>query len=88
MLAEIADPLWLALEGGTVVCLAADHINVFGLKDGVSNFRPTSLVQARDGSIWLGFVDGSSCRIAAGKVTRFTAKNGLAGNGPCVLAAD
>ena len=88
MLAENAGPLWLALEGGTVVCLAAGHTNVFGLADGLSNYRPTSLAQGRDGSIWLGFVDGSADHITGGKVTRFTAKNGLAGTGPCVLAAD
>jgi signal transduction histidine kinase/ligand-binding sensor domain-containing protein len=82
------DALWLALEGGTIISLNHDRTNVFTTADGLPAYRPSSLAQARDGSVWIGFVDGSACRIARGKVTRYTAKSGLSGVGPCVLAAD
>ena len=80
--------LWVALEGGTVIALAASHTNVFNTADGLPNFRPSSLAQARDGSVWIGYVDGSACRITAGKVTRFTANSGLSGIGQCMLTSD
>lgn len=88
MLSVNGDTLWLALEGGMVVSLSSTHTNVFSPTDGLPNFRPTSLAQARDGSVWVGYVDGSACRITGKKITRFTARTGLAGVGPCVLASD
>lgn len=80
--------LWFALEGGSVVALAANRTNVFSAADGVPAFRPSSLAEAADGAVWVGYVDGSACRIANGKLTRFTAKSGLSGVGPCILSAD
>jgi signal transduction histidine kinase/ligand-binding sensor domain-containing protein len=88
MLLGYGNTLWLALEGGMVISLSADRTNVFSAADGLPTFRPSSLAQARDGSVWVGYVDGSACQIAAGKVTRFTARSGLSGVGPCVLAND
>lgn len=80
--------LWLALEGGVVVSYSPAHTNVFSTADGLPNYRPSSLAQASDGSVWVGYVDGSACRIFSGKVTRYTARSGLSGGGPCVLVND
>ena len=80
--------LWLALEGGTVISLSSNRTNVFSPTDGLPNFRPVSLAQARDGAIWISYVDGSACRIVGGKVTRYTASAGLSGIGQCVLTSD
>jgi signal transduction histidine kinase/ligand-binding sensor domain-containing protein len=79
---------WLAIEGGIVISLAPGHTNVFTTADGLPLFRPLSLAQARDGAIWVGYADGSACRIAAGKVTRLMGHSGLSGTGVCVLACD
>ena len=88
MLLINGDTLWLALEGGMVVSRSSTHTNVFSPTDGLPNFRPTSLAQARDGSVWVGYVDGSACRIVGKKVTRYTARSGLSGAGSCVLGND
>ena len=63
MLLINGDTLWLALEGGMVISRSSTHTNVFSPTDGLPSFRPTSLAQARDGSVWVGYVDGSACRI-------------------------
>ena len=88
MLLTPANELWLALEGGRVISLSAGHTNVFSPTDGLPNFRPVSLAQAHDGAVWISYVDGSACRIAAGKITRYTASSGLSGVGQCVLTSD
>ena len=80
--------LWLALEGGMVISLSSTQTNVFSTADGLPNYRPTSLAHSGDGSVWVGYVDGSACRIEGGKVSRFTARSGLSGVGPCVVAND
>ena len=88
MLLTPDNELWLALEGGTVISRTSTRTNVFSSADGLPTFRPGSLAQARDGAVWVGYVDGSACRIAAGKVTRYTASSGLSGVGQCVLTSD
>ena len=88
MLLGDRNELWLALEGGTAISLSSSRTNVYSTADGLPNFRPLSLAQARDGAVWISYADGSACRIAAGKVTRFTARSGLSGSGPCVLTSD
>jgi signal transduction histidine kinase/ligand-binding sensor domain-containing protein len=80
--------LWLALEGGVVVAYSPTRTNVFSTANGLPNYRPTSLAQASDGAVWVGYVDGSACRIFSGKVTRYTARSGLTGGGPCVVVND
>jgi ligand-binding sensor domain-containing protein/signal transduction histidine kinase len=80
--------LWLVLEGGVAACLALGQTNVFSSVKGLSTFRPLSLAQDSDRAIWIGYSDGSACRIAAGSVTRFTGRDGLPGTGACWLATD
>lgn len=88
MLLDREDRLWTAVEGGLAICISPTTTNVFTLQDGLPNFRPVNIVQGIDGAIWIGYVNGSACRIAEGVVTRYTAHEGLAGIGQCWLASD
>ncbi len=80
--------LWLALEGGVAACLGAGGASVFTSTNGLSNFRPLVVAQDGPGAVWIGYVDGSACRIADRQVTRFLARDGLAGDGACWVASD
>ena len=46
------------------------------------------LCRMGDQAVWMGYVDGSACRIAEGRVTRFTARDGLAGRGSMLAGED
>lgn len=85
-----ANRIWLALEGGIVICVepSANSTRVFTSSDGLALFRPCSIVADKNGAVWISYSDGSVCRIAEGKVTRLTARDGLAGVGLCNLASD
>ncbi len=80
--------LWVAMDDGALVALAATHTNVFTAAMGLSVARPLSLAEGSGGDVWVSYTDGSACRVQAGKVSRFTAADGLAGAGPCWLASD
>lgn len=82
------EELWLALEGGLVARLGKAVTKVFSPQEGLALFKPTSLVQSRDGAVWVSYVDGSVCRLQEERITRFTARDGLSGVGPCWLATD
>lgn len=88
LLRTAGDRFWVALDGGTVLCLAPERTNRFTAADGLPLARPFTLAEGRDGAIWIGFGDGSACRIVGRKVTRYTARDGLAEEGNCRLTAD
>jgi ligand-binding sensor domain-containing protein/signal transduction histidine kinase len=77
--------LWLAAESGVVMQLTPNATNVFTTADGLSNFRPMVLARENNGTVWVGYSDGSACEIAQGKVRRIF---GLPGTGQCWLTAD
>jgi len=80
--------IWLALEGGLAVMLSPQTTNLFTAKDGISYGRPQAIAQDRRDDMWIGYANGSVCRIAKGDVTRFADSKAPAGNGPCTLASD
>ena len=82
------DRVWLALEGALAVSLKPGASNEFASVRGLSSFRPQSVAESGDGGVWIGYSDASACRIADGKVTHFTARDGLEGIGYCWLASD
>lgn len=84
LLRTSGDRFWLALDGGMVVCLAPDRTNVFSTAHGLSNARPFGLVESRDGAVWVGYADGSVCRIKGQQVARYL----LPTTGSCRLATD
>ena len=82
--------IWVALEAdrGLVIGFSDKATNVFTAADGLPGFKPLVISQTGDGDVWVGYVDGSACRIARGKVTRFGAQDGLTGTSGCWLTTD
>ena len=80
--------VWLALEGGMSVRVALGETNAFTSFKGLSSFRPLALAQGADRAVWIGYTDGSVCRIMDEGVTRFTARDGLSGVGACWVTSD
>jgi signal transduction histidine kinase/ligand-binding sensor domain-containing protein len=88
MLLGRQNQLWLALEGGLAVMLSPQATNLFTARDGISYGRPQAIAQDYRDGVWIGYADGSVCRIAKGHVTRFAGSIAPAGSGRCVLAGD
>jgi signal transduction histidine kinase/ligand-binding sensor domain-containing protein len=80
--------IWLALEGGLVISLSPQATNLFTTTNGLSWVRPTAIVQDHKHDVWIGYADGTVCRIAKGVVTRFTGTNAPVGTGACTLWSD
>ena len=82
--------LWVALEAdrGLVLGFSEKATNVFTAMDGLPGFKPLVITQTSDGAVWVGYVDGSVCRMARSKVTRFGAREGLSGTSGCWLTTD
>lgn len=82
------EQIWMALEGNLAVRFKRGGSNEFTSVRGLSNYRPLAPVVTHDGTVWIGYSDGSACRIKDGKVKQFAAQQGLAGVGFCCLACD
>jgi ligand-binding sensor domain-containing protein/signal transduction histidine kinase len=82
--------LWVALEvdRGLIIGFSDKATTVITAADGLPGFKPLVIAQAGDGDIWVGYVDGSACRISRGKMKRFTAQDGLTGAIGCWLTTD
>lgn len=83
--------VWVALEAesGLVAGFSAGATNIYRTADGLSGFRPLVMVQTPDAATWVGYVDGSACRLQHGRVTRFAGTDaGLPGIGGCWLTTD
>ena len=86
MLLGRENQIWLALEGGLVISLSQQATNVFTPTNGLSWVKPTAIAQDQNHDVWIGYVDGTVCRIAGGRVNRFAGTNAPLGVGPCALA--
>ncbi|HWD18255.1 MAG TPA: two-component regulator propeller domain-containing protein [Verrucomicrobiae bacterium] len=82
------DHLWLALEGGVVMCIAPGGTKVYTATNGLWVFRPSSIVEDAERAVWVGYWDGSACRIAGDEVKHFSEKDGLPATGLCSLTTD
>jgi ligand-binding sensor domain-containing protein len=56
------------------------HLHALTKKDGLSDDRITSIMQDKEGSIWLGTYYGGLNRLKRGKFTTMTEQEGLLGN--------
>lgn len=69
--------LWLAFDGGTIIGIKPDFsIMSLSLENALPTRSPYALASDRDGALWMGYSD-SVYRAQNGKVTRFTAKDGV-----------
>lgn len=88
MLLDDQDRLWLAEEGGAVVCMLGEDRLINPKTNGLSKAQPLEMTQDAAGGVWVANADGTVCRILGGKVTRFGDKDGLPAGGTCCLIRD
>jgi len=82
--------VWIAKEGGALVCLDGTQVRAFTPKDGLPQFEgQRSLAEDEQGNLWISFTKGTVARLnRAGKVDIFGAGSGLPTAGICVLTTD
>ena len=88
MLLDDQDRLWLAEEGGAVVCMLGEERLIYPTTNGLSKSQPLEMTQDAGGGVWVANADGTVCRILGGKATRFGDKEGLPASGTCCLIRD
>ena len=89
MLCDHAENLWLAEDGGVLVCFGADAARMFTTTNGLPDSQPLKMVETPDHSVWVSYADGSVFRITSGNmVTRLSDADGLKDDGTCSLALD
>jgi signal transduction histidine kinase/ligand-binding sensor domain-containing protein len=88
MLLDLNQRLWLAEEGGVVVCFSSGESHWLTATNGLSKAQPVEMVQAGDKAVWIAYADGSVCRILEDRVTRFADGAGPPGRGACSLTSD
>lgn len=89
MLLDRDERLWLAQEGGVLVRVGTDGKNasLLATTNGLSRAPALEMVQARDGAVWISYLDGVVCRVLGDSVTRYEETNRLAASTPVCLAA-
>lgn len=89
MLLDRRGRLWLARDGGAVVCVEAGNITqVFALPETSPGAPARAMAEDAQGNIWISDSTGAVSRIQEGKVRGFGTTEGLAGHGICWLATD
>ncbi|MFM1770728.1 MAG: hypothetical protein RJA22_3257 [Verrucomicrobiota bacterium] len=80
--------LWLALEGGTAMRLRNTQQAGFEVVGGLPPLRPVAMAEDGAGVVWIGYADGSACRIAGGQAVTLSPRELHAGAGRCWVAGD
>src|ERR1700754_2906385 len=76
--------IWLAKEGGVLVCIDGTTVRALTTKDGLPQFEgQRSIAEDKDGSLWISYSQRTVVRYRDGHVTTFTTKDGLPANGVC-----
>ena len=78
--------LWLAMAHGPIVRLKSGTAQIF--TNNLPDYIVQSIVEDKDGGIWITYHGNVVCRIADGLVTRFNSQDGLPDRYDCALTAD
>ena len=89
MLLDRRGRLWLARDGGTVVCVAAGEVTqVITLMETSPGAPARAMAEDAEGNIWISDSTGAVFRIQERKVQAFGTAEGLVGQGLCWLTTD
>ncbi len=88
MLADRQGRLWLARDGGRVVCIERDGISQVVTLGDASAVQARAMTATGDGSLWLSDSAGAVFRIQDGSVRAFGPAEGLPGQGFCWIVTD
>jgi ligand-binding sensor domain-containing protein/signal transduction histidine kinase len=86
------DRLWLAKEGGVLICIDGASVRALTPKDGLPqldfNDGQRSLAWEKDDSLWISYSRGTVVRFREGHVDAFSVKDGLPTKGICYFCTD
>jgi len=88
LLLDVSQRLWLAEEGGIVVCFSPGATRLLGGTNGLVKSQPLEMVQTADQAVWISYVNGSVARILGDRGVSFTEAEGLPPSGVCSLSSD
>ena len=89
MLLDRRGRLWLAKDGGAVLCVEKGKVTqVLALKEVLPGAQARTMAEDGEGSIWIGDSMGSVFRIREGEVQAFGTIASPAGQSTCWLATD
>src|SRR5436305_2036378 len=82
MLLDRRGRLWLARNGGSVVCIESGQVTTFSPEDGSSiNQRAREMAEDSEGGTWISFDNGQVFRIHDGRMRTADASKGLPSSG-------
>lgn len=79
--------LWIACDGDGLTRMNDGTFTHFGEAEGLPNLQIKCLIEAQDGSLWIGS-EGGVTRYRDGKFTTFTDKSGLGNNSVRAICQD
>jgi ligand-binding sensor domain-containing protein len=89
LLSDRRGRLWLAKDGGTVLCVEADKITqAFALAEKSHSAPDRRMAEDAQGSVWISDSTGCVFRIQEGKAQAFGRTEGLPGQDICWLTTD
>lgn len=88
MLTDRQGRLWLARDGGRVVCIERDGTSQVVTLGDASAAQARAMTATGDGSLWLSDSAGAAFRIQDGNVRAFGPAEGLPGQGVCWIVTD
>ena len=89
LLSDRRGRLWLAKDGGTVLCVEAGKVTqVLTLVETSGGTSARAMAEDAQGSVWISVSTGSVSRIQEGKVQAFGTAEGLPGQDMCWLTTD
>lgn len=81
--------LWLAKEGGVLICIDGNRVQSWTTKDGLPQFEgQSSIADDGEGGLWVAYTKGTVTRLKNSRVQTFTSKDGLPASGGCWLTSD
>ena len=89
-IAAAADGLWIGRQRGGLTHIGAVggtlQARSYGEGQGLPRSSVYAVLEARDGSVWAGTLNGGLCRLQEGRVVTFTTSSGLPSNSVNALA--
>lgn len=80
--------LWVAKSGGGLICIGADHTQLFSTANGLPNEQAMVMAEDGDGAIWITYASGVLIRLLENEIQSFTEAEGMPSGPGCRIISD